>query len=246
MNGKDKSTLSNPLERGAYAIATRDRKTVLKMLVMSRDEARFDPDAYAKSQYALGASSELLGRLRGTWTVCQLSFESHDPMVYPALDFLLDIAIRLGELTEGVIADPVSHRYLLPHQVRQVPRVQPLIDAREFISISLKSRQDGIHAFTLGLQKFDLPELEIVGIAEGDETSASRFLLTLAQSELMGEIIRSGDRFGAPKARFEAREGGFDADLWKGLDVLELLPPTTLTSSEALAAWNAELKTLEV
>jgi hypothetical protein len=242
LNQKDKALLTQPLERGAYALATKDRKTVLKMLVLSRDEARFDPEVYAKSQFALGAPPELLARIRGAWTVLQLNFESHDPMVYPAIDFMLEISKKLGILTEGVVADPVSQRYLLPEQVLTSPRLDVRFDAREVVAISLKSRVDGIHAFTLGLQKFNLPELEIVGIGDDDASIASRFLITLAQSVLSGDLISSGDRFGAPGALFEARDGGFDVALWEGVSVLELLPPTTMSPTYALNAWNTQLK----
>jgi hypothetical protein len=241
-HSKDRSSLNQPLERGAYALAAKDRKTVIKMLVMSADEAGFDPEAYARSPYAIGASPELLARIRATWTVLQLTFESHDPSVYPAIDLLLKISQKLAILAEGVVADPVSQRYLLPENVLMDPRLDPRIDAREVVSISHKSRVDGIHVFTLGLQKFDLPELEIVGIEDEDTSVASRFLVSLAQSVLCGDPIMSGNRFGAPSAPFEVREGGFDAKLWDGVAVLELLPPTAVTPSEALNAWSEQLK----
>jgi hypothetical protein len=239
---KDRSSLSQPLERGAYALASKDRKTVIKMLVMSADEAGFDPEAYVRSPYSAGASPELLARIRATWTVLQLTFESHDAAVYPAIDLMLKIAQKLASLTEGVVADAVSQRYLLPEQVMSNPRLDPRIDAREVVSISRKSEPGGLHIFTLGLQKLDLPELEIVGVQDVDAANASRFLITLAQSALCGETISSGDRFGAPNALFEVREGGFDRKLWEGVAVLELLPPTTLTPADALNAWNEQLK----
>jgi hypothetical protein len=104
----------------------------------------------------------------------------------------------------------------------------------------MRLRQDGNHAFTLGMQKFSLPEFEIVGLHEADAPAASQFLTALSQSVLLGDLAKSGDRFGAPSIAFEAREGGFDRGLWEGVDVLELLPPTTADSSEALAAWQVE------
>ncbi|MBI3722130.1 MAG: hypothetical protein HY248_06210 [Fimbriimonas ginsengisoli] len=44
--------LAQPITRGAYALATRDRKTVLKMLVLSKEEASFNPEPYALSHAA--------------------------------------------------------------------------------------------------------------------------------------------------------------------------------------------------
>ena len=69
-----KDHLNMPMARGAYVVASKDRKTVLKMLVLSKEEAGFDPDAYATSALALDASQELVARLRGTWTLAQFTF----------------------------------------------------------------------------------------------------------------------------------------------------------------------------
>lgn len=235
-----KESLHRPLERGAYAIATKDRKTVLKMLVLSKEEAQFDPEAVALSALALELPQEALVRIRATWTIAQLTFESHDPMVYASLDFLQAFVRRMAEQTDGVVSDPISRRYLLPDQVARADRLDPRIDARDHVTVNLRSRPDGDHAFTLGLQKFALPEFEIVGVHESDLAVVGQFLTVLSQSVLLGDPAKSGDRFGAPSMPFEAREGGFDRGLWEGIDVLELLPPTTVTPSEALAAWQVD------
>lgn len=228
--GAEKDALRQPLTRGAYALATRDRKTVIKMLVLSKEEAGYDPEAFARSELAVGADPELLARMRGTWTLAQLTFESHDPAVYPALDFLLSTSRRLAELSEGVVADPIARRYALPHGVASPGRADPRVDARDHVATHFRARPDGIHAFTLGLQKFALPELELPGLMHGDEPAAGRFLVVLSQRALLGNPIQSGDRFGP----FEAREGGFDRALWEGIPVLELLPPTAQSATEAL------------
>ncbi|HWD37832.1 MAG TPA: hypothetical protein VG944_03230 [Fimbriimonas sp.] len=243
-SASDKEALTKPLERGAYALATKDRKTVIKMLVLSKEEASFDPEPFARSDLAMEVSSELLARVRATWTLAQLTFESHDPMVYPALDFLLEVAKRLADQTDGVVADPICRRYLLPEEVIRVPRMDPRVDSREHLTINFRARPDGQHVYTLGMQKFGLPELEILGLGIEDAVRAARFLLTLAQTVLLGDLIRSGDRFGAPSMPFEARHGGFDNALWEGLSVYELLPPTAITSSEALIAWDVEAQRL--
>ncbi len=239
--GSDKARLARPLERGPYAVASKDRKTIVKMLVLSKEEAGYDPETFALSTLAADADPELIARLRATWTLAQFTFESHDPMVYPALDFLLGVCTRLAYLSDGLVADPISQRYLLPHEVFHSNRVDPRIDARDHVSVRFRVRPDGLHAFTLGMQKFALPEYEITGLSEQDSDLAARFLLVIAQTSLLGDLAKQGTLYGSVKAPFEARTGGFDKALWEGVDVFELLPPTRLTASEALAAWRSEV-----
>jgi len=236
-----KDSLGMPLERGTYAIASKDRKTVLRMVVLSKEEAGFDPQPFLASSLAAGLEPELLNRIGATWIIVQLTFESHDPMVYPAIDFLLSFAERLGELTDGVVADPISRRYLLPQQVRQILRVDPLADAREVVALSQRVREDGIHLFTLGMQKFALREFEISGLFPEDVQLGESLLLSLCQSALLGTRIANGDSFGAPGFEFEIRDGGFDRQLWGEIGVFELLPPTLKTAGECLRAWQASL-----
>jgi hypothetical protein len=243
LQGSDKTLLERPMERGYYAIAAKDQKTVLKLTVVSKEEAGFDSEAFARSELAVGASSELLSRVRATWTLCQLTFESHHPMVYPALDFLLGIAKRLAELSEGTIADPISQRYLLPDQVFS-PRRERLsleVYAEEHIVPKFRLRPDGLQSFTLGMQKFAMPELEILNMFEGDEAAAAMSLLWLSQKMLEGTKIAEGYEVGDPRNPFEVRIGGFDKGLWEGIPVWELLPPTSSTTSDALRAWQAEI-----
>jgi len=71
-------------------------------------------------------------------------------------------------------------------------------------------RPDGMHAFTLGLQKLSLPELEITGLDPAVARLAGEFLLSVAQGVLQGRLITSGARLGGTDALFEARQGGHD------------------------------------
>ena len=233
----DKTLLVKPMQRGSYVIASKDRKTVLKMIVLSKEEAGYDPEDFVNSPLAFGRDPELVVRIRSTWTIAQLVFESHDPAVYPALDFFLAVAVRMAALSDGVVADSISQRYLLPEAVLMAPRIDPLVDVREHVDIKFEVRSDGLHAFTLGMQKFALPEYEILNLFDEDQIPAQHFLLTVCQNVIMGDMTKSGDRFGAPRALFEAREGGLDARFWQGMPVFELLPPTSMTAGEALALW---------
>lgn len=225
-----KDSLQQPIERGAYGLASKDRKTALTMFVVPKEEAGFDPEPVVRHSQTLGLQGEILDRIRATWTLLQVKFEAHDPAVYPALDFLLAIVARLGILTEGAIADPISMRYLLPEQVFAKPRVNPLVDAREHIAVHLRGTSAGVHAYTKGLQKFSLQELEILSLDPGSEIPAEQLLMTSSQKILEGKLLHSGSRIG----RFEVRDGGFDRALWEGIPCFELLPPTKMTASEAL------------
>jgi len=237
----DKGVLIKPMQRGAYAVATKDRKTVLKLIIMSKEEAGYDPESFLNSSLAIGRDPELLLRVRSTWTIGQLVFESHDPMVYSALDFFLGTAKRIAELSDGVVADTISQRYLLPEQILVKSRLDEKVDVREHLDVKFEVRPDGLHAYTLGMQKFALPEYEILNLLDEDQGPAQRFLLALGQSVLLGDITESGDSFGAPGGLLCAREGGFDKRLWEGIPVFELLPPTAMLPGEALRKWETEM-----
>ncbi|MBS1700832.1 MAG: hypothetical protein JST12_04160 [Armatimonadetes bacterium] len=230
VDSKDKALLDSPMIRGTYALATKDRKTVVRLMVMSAEEAGFSPDTIAKSALASRLSPDLLARLRSTWHLMQLSFESFDPDVYPSLDFILGIATRLGTLTNAVIADPISERYLMPNELFMRPRTDPSVDAREHIYVH--SRPEGMnwHVFTKGLSKFLQPELELYGVAPGDQEEAARFLMAASQGVLQGFLIQNGSEIGP----FEARAGGTNKALWGNTAVLELLPPTGKPVGELL------------
>jgi len=240
MQGSTKDSLHQPMERGVYALATRDKKTVVKLLVLSKEEAGFDPEALAKSPMVADLDPEIVSRIRATWTLAQATFESHDPNVYPALLFHFSILKRLAELTEGAIADPLSKRYLLPQDLLRRHTTDTSTDIFDIATYGTAQRPDGMHAFTLGLQKLSLPELEITGLDPAVARLAGEFLLSVAQGVLQGRLITSGARLGGTDALFEARQGGHDRGLWDGIDVMELLPPTKITATDALEIWDKE------
>jgi hypothetical protein len=243
LKSDDKHALDEPMERGAYTLASRDQKTVLRLLVVSKEEAGFDPETFAQSPLALGVAPEPLARIRGTWNLVQLLIESHDATVYPALDFILGAASRLATLSDGVVGDSISRRYLMPQFVFSPRRtlVELPVYAEEHVTINFKQRSDGIYAYTLGLQKFALPEYEIAGLLDGDERSAAAGLLWLSQQHLLGTKIDEGYQVGAPGTMFEVRSGGFDRAFWGELPVRELVPPTSVDSTDAIAAWDRQI-----
>lgn len=232
-DSKDPALLRQPMQRGAYALATKDRKTLLRMLVLSKEEAGFDPAVFARSSMAIGAEPELLARVQGTWTLLQITFESYDPEVYPALSFLLQVAERLGTLCEGVVADPIAARYRLPERLRHYPSIDPKVDARDHVNVRARSENSGLRVYTTGLRKFTLSEYEVANVPEAAQADAETLLIRLAQTALMGKAPREGSRIGD----IEVRVGGLDRGLWEGINVMELLLPLG-REAEALRAAN--------
>jgi hypothetical protein len=146
----------------------------------------------------------------------------------------MDFVARFGQLSDGVVADPVSRRYLLPSQVRVTPRADPKVDARELVSVQFRLLPTGLHAYTLGLQKFGMPEFEIIGLTDSDQGRAQSYLLTLAQTVLVTGPAQVGMAYGP----FQVSEGGFDVQHWRGVPALELLPDRTKMPTEALQNWR--------
>jgi hypothetical protein len=243
-SGASKDTLHQPMERGAYALATKDRKTVVKLLVLSKEEAGFDPDTIARNPMVADLDPEIVNRIRATWTLAQATFESHDPNVYPALHFHLSLVRRLGLLTEAAIADPLSKRYHLPQDLLRPATTDTHTDVFDMVGFGTADRPDGMHAFTLGLQKLALPELEITSLDPAIARLAGEFLLSVAQGVLQGKLLPSGTRLGSVNALFEVRQGGHDRGLWDGIDVMELLPPTQMTATDALEMWDRERRSM--
>lgn len=231
-SGASKGDLARPMERGVYAIASMDRKTVVRLMIMPKEEAGFDPEPLLANADALGLDSEMQSRIRSTWFVAQLTFESYDPMVAPALDLFLDLAARLGSLTGGVVADPVSMRYELPEWLAAR---RPGIDVSRLVAVHRRTTPQGLTAFTLGLQKFDLPEIELLGFAEESAARAEALVMALARAALDGKPLEVGRSYGTGASAFTLAECGFDRARWEGIRCLELVPPRGRTVDQALA-----------
>lgn len=240
MAGATKDTLRMPMQRGAYALAMKDRKTVLKLLVLNKEEAAFDPEVLVRSRLAAVLSPQMAATIRATWILGQLTFESHDPNVYPALAFHLAIARRLAELTDGAIADPLSQRYLFPTEVLRHGTNDVALNVADLMSIGTANRPDGTHVFTLGMQKLALPEIEIAGIDPAVVGLAGEFLAAVGQSVVQGSLLTPSAKVGANGALFDAQVGGHDRSLWEGVPVMELLPPRQMTATDALEIWDRE------
>lgn len=239
LGGASPEILGQPLMRGAYAVSTMDRKTVMRMLVLSKEEAGFDPAPFLRSNLAAGLDPDLLARISATWTLMQLTFESHDPMVYSSIKFLLEICSRLADLTGGVVADPITRSYLLPHQVFHSPQADPKIDARDVVQVLSKSGTEGNHVYTLGMMKFGIPEIECYQVSDPCVDATRSLLISACQGALLGKIYRLGDRVGNPKMPLQFAPGGLDRGMWEGIECLELIPPPQKTIEECIGAWKS-------
>lgn len=235
----DKSVLERPMERGIYALASLDRKTVLKTMVLSKEEAGFDPEAYVRAA-GIGAEPELVSRIRSTWQLVQFTYESHDPDVWPAVDFLLGCAGRVGLLTGGVVADPISRVYKLPHEVFSQRLSGEVFSVFDTVWPQFLAGPNGVHVYTLGMQKFGLPEFEFLGVEPGAQEAAARFLMSLATQVLKGAKFAVGDIVGSSQAAFQVAEGGLDRGLWGAVKCCEMIP-TSGDLSAALRAWESGL-----
>lgn len=236
-----KEDLNDPMKRGVYALSSPDRKTVLKMMVMPKEEAGFDPAAFARTEAALSWESELRLRVESTWMLMQLTFESYDPEAYPALDFFLSIARRLAALSDGVVADPVSQVYRLPEQVFSARPDGVPIAATDHVQAKTRVHEGALHAYTLGLTKFDHPEVELYGLSGKSEDGAKRFLTALAQSVLLGSRLEPGASVGVKGSQLKVAAGGLDRGMWEGVPCLELIPEPQGTTDVAVAAWVASV-----
>lgn len=237
---KDKSILEHPMQRGAYAFASLDQKTVIRGIVLSKEEAGFDPEVFVRLLGA-NADTELLARIRTTWQLVQLTFESHDPNVWPAVDFVLSIAQRLGELTTGVIADPVSQVYKLPGDLISERDSDENFQVFDVVWPHFREIGNGMtHLSTRGLVKFGFAELEFCEVREDTKEVAARFIMSLANQFLLGQKLTVGDIIGSKDSAFQLAEGGLDRALWDGIPCIEVIPQSG-DLSESLRKWNAGL-----
>lgn len=236
--GATKAELKSPMERGAYALAAPDQKTVVRMLVMSKEEAGFSPPACVESANALQMSAEMRERLLSTWSLAQLTFESHHPMVFPAIRFALRVASRIAFLTHGVVADPVARAYRLPEECPSALTTDDFVDVRDVVTVKAVDSQDGPWAFTLGLQKFDLPEYELKGFDPSLTLPATDLLFALAQQSLVGDRPLPGDTLGSRETPFIVAPGA-GPGLAQGV-LCHRLVPSGASVDDAIRRWVTE------
>ncbi|MBX3097818.1 MAG: hypothetical protein KF812_13265 [Fimbriimonadaceae bacterium] len=233
----EKERLSQPLERGAYAIASPDQKTVIRLTVVSKEEAGYDPSHVLSNPFTENLDPEIRSRIAGTWTLLQLTFESYDPAAYPAVDFLLRVAQRLAELTDGTVADTVSMVYRSAQQVRaETPPDQPLAIQNVVATHAMPLGNDWL-VVTSGLAKIGHPEVEIRGIDEDNVPIAEHFLAGVALTIWKGAQLEIGVQIGEKGNSFSVVPGGADRPLGTDRVIWGLSPDTDSNPNSALRAW---------
>lgn len=235
---KNKEVLEKPIERGAWVVASLDRRTVLKLRVLPKEEAGFDPTPFVRSDFGQLFPVELRNRVAATWMVMQLSFEAHDPMVVGSIRFLNRVAARLAELTEGVVTDPLAMNYLLPDDPMfrvNADRLKP----EEVISVRNRTESDGYAVFSAGLKKLAVAELEITKVGPSNVDAATRLIVAAAHRILDQGPLTAGDVLSAGGAEFEVCAGGFNKAQWEGVPCLELMPVKGTDVNDALLQMDA-------
>jgi len=182
--GQDRSALDRPMNHGLYAVASPDRKTVIQLSVGGRDDSGFSAEAAIASPQLQPLGDEVIARMQGFWHVFALSFSSHDPMVYPALELQWRLAQRLAALTDGVVGDPLAERYLLPERGAG-------FSASQLVRIRCV---EGLMV-TAGMVKLGLPEF-VIACGAGDESVCEKILLAGVDRVLQEGPFDPGQSFG--------------------------------------------------
>jgi hypothetical protein len=206
-----KDSLQVPIVRGTYVVASKDRKTVLRLMMMRADESGVDPRRLASA-----AGIQFVPE----W-LFQITFESHAVEVVPAVEFLLELVNRLGLLVNGVIADPICQRYLDPSSVYVHPRPQGLIHAKEHVVVVPRAYAGGSSLITLGMQKFALPEFEVHLMPGLSEATVRAVLAEATQFCFSSKPVSEGSVHSFAGIKTQVRTGGFDP-AWQGIPVWEL------------------------
>lgn len=225
----------DPLGRGEYGIASLERKSVLRLRVLSKEEAGFVPSAAAIAQIGDRFGTEVGRRVAAAWSLLQLTWETYDPDVYAALDFWLATARRIALLTDGVVSDPVAHTYRLPEDDCGRPP-GTAVWAPQHIGLQVNAG----HVHTLGMSKFVRPELEATGVPQDGLQQVGALLLGVAQACLEGRRPEPGDSLQAGSGTVRIAEGGLDRSYWQGKFVLEVLPDSPSDWSDFLSTWRAK------
>lgn len=228
-----KETLTQPLIRGSYTFTTRDKRSVVAATVLTKSELGFDERDLLARKEMQGIDPIKRSRLERVSVMIQLKFLSHAPEVYPAIDFILHLAERIGVLSEAVVADPLSERWLLPEHLFFPRDLDVRFSVRDMVDVTIRRTPDhGLVLDTRGLCKFDLPEFHCSDVDEDILELGVDLLYTLSHSVMLGEKFRPGETVGAEAMPFvlvamKSRHGQ---------DVLDLSPQSPGTTRGALLA----------
>lgn len=231
-SGKQKSDLVLPLERGVYAISSIDQKSVLKLRVFSREDIQFRPEPILNSEFGRSLSDEARDRIAATWTILQLTVESHSPKTQETLIFLANVTSRLAKLCQGMVADPLCEIYRHPDAFPDPGAYPGEVSILDFVQCKKVPGPEGWLLSTAGLRKFDHPELAISRVPSTHVGIAESFLISVASGILKGHYLQLGDKLVSNKGWIVSNYVPAT-----NLEIFELMPLDPQETGAALTQW---------
>jgi hypothetical protein len=159
-----------------------------------------------------------------------------DKPVGPNIAVGMNLADAIAEAAEGVIADPVAQRLVLPGEWRAKEKL-PGFDPSEHLTLHVVEDGEAFWVHTHGLLKFGRAELELFDVPRDRHDEAVTLLLGIAAYAIDGPALLPGHTVGALDARLRAYRGTRERDHWQDTPVLELRGDGVATG-EALAIWT--------
>lgn len=233
-----KDTLNVPLLAGAYALTTADKLTIVQMDVFNRaDVPQFQLPNDLASLKTANLDGEKLRRAQTAGFITNFVLRGYDPGVYISVQFFVDCARRLADISDGVIADPLAETYRAPEEMRLPNKLDQRIDFREIGSIKLARLSDGCWISTRGLVKFNLPEFEMYGVPENLAETAAKMAIAAAQQALMGLPLKEGETAFAPEEPLHLVRGTRSRDEWGDRPTLEMRDKNSTGAAKGVEAW---------
>ncbi len=223
MENASRDLLNTPISSGDYALATKDRTTVIRLVVRAKGEDP-TPDTAALTQAEAeyyGLDTESFQYLKRCERFMVLHFAGYSPKVFDSIRFLFDLISRLALLTQGLIYDPLAECYRKPSELDRNSNVQESVDALNLCKIKTVRGAQGIWCSTRGLSKLNLPEFEMYDVPQELTDVAALMLILAAETVLMGTKMKPGETAFAPDSPLRIVAGTKNRDDWGDRPTLE-------------------------
>lgn len=236
--GASKDLLNAPLVPGAYVATTTDKLTIIQLDTFTRRQLpQFSLPQEEDLLTAVGLIEPKRAKAQNTKYITNLTIRGYDPGVYISVQFFIDIARRLAELTDGVVADPLADAYRAPDELRLSPKLDQRIDFREIGSIKVTKLEDGNWLSTRGMVKFLLPEYEMYGIPDEYSTTGALMLASACQQCLIGLPMKEGDTAFSSEEPLVLVKATRRSQHWADRPVLEFKDSKGNGAAQGVAAW---------
>ncbi|RMG27199.1 MAG: hypothetical protein D6724_00165 [Armatimonadetes bacterium] len=237
--GATKDILNEPLRQGDYGIVTPRQDTVLQMTIVPLEEIpQFQKPSTETERRQSGVTEAMIPFLDAADVLLDTTIRGYkDALV--SMRFFLDYVKRLGELAEGVVADPLAETYRMPTDLYVKDRLHPHVDFREIGATRVEALDDGLWVSSRGMAKFNLPELEMYGVATEDFDAAVRMIIAACQQVILGVPFRIGETAFLPSQPLQIVEGTRNRDIWGDRPTLEFRDPRGQGAAKGVAAWKA-------